>query len=60
MGKDGWIGRFLNSYVKDFIFNIQAELYTLHKREKLHEKHPKTESLLNRDGVGSETALEGG
>lgn len=42
------------------LFNIQAELYTLHKREKLHEKHPKTESLLNRDGVGSETALEGG
>lgn len=60
-----WDLKNILSVVKDgrmskILFNIQAELGTLHKRETLHEKHPKTESLPNRDGVGSETALEGG
>lgn len=29
-------------------------------RVQLHEKHDETEAALNREGVGSETALEGG
>lgn len=29
-------------------------------RERLHEKHDETEAVLNRDGVGSETAGGGG